>query len=84
MKAILLTNLYTKHKNKKKIRYVFSDLKFLIITIAVVMIWRGVWNFLDTYFLTEYFILSNVFSIVIWISMILLFKIHFDAEDVKF
>lgn len=84
MKIMFLKSLYSKHKHKKKIKYVFSDMKFLIITLSVVMIWRGFWNFLDTYFLTDHFVLSNVLSILIGISLILLFKIHFEAKDVKF
>jgi hypothetical protein len=84
MKLQFLKILYAKQKHKKKMKHVLSDLKFLIITFSVIMIWRGFRNFLDNYFFTEYFILSNVLSIMIWISFILMFKIHFDAKDIKF
>jgi hypothetical protein len=84
MKVFSIKTVYAKHKHKKKMKYILSDLKFLIITFSVIMIWRGFRNFLDNYFLTEYFVISNVLSIMIWVSFILMFKIHFDAKDIKF
>lgn len=41
--------------------------------IAIIMIWRGVWNLLDHYFLTESFLGSQIVSIIAgtWILVIL-------------
>ena len=44
----------------------------LITVIAIVMIWRGVWNLLDAYFLTENPFWSNVLSILIGLAILYL------------
>lgn len=76
---------HKKNKHKKKMLFVISDMKFLLITVAVVLIWRWVWNFTDHYFLQDYYILSNLLSILIWIAIIIVFKLfHDEQEDVKF
>ena len=64
-----------KKKQVKKLRkakrkfFVFlrplSDIKLLIFTIAIVIIWRGVWNLTDEYFLPDHFFASNILSILI-------------------
>lgn len=88
MKIEFLEKLFDKHKknkHKKKMYYVMSDMKFLLITVAVVLIWRWVWNFTDHYFLKDYYILSNLLSIIIGVAIIILFKLFYDDhEEVKF
>lgn len=81
-----MKNLFKKKNNyKKKMIYIFSDMKLLIITLSVIMIWRGFWNFLDHYFFENYFILSNFLSILIWVVIIVLLKLfHDDFKDFKF
>ncbi|MFH1375504.1 MAG: hypothetical protein ABIH35_02430 [Patescibacteria group bacterium] len=44
----------------------------LITAIAVVMIWRGLWNLLDAYFFVENPFWSNVFSILIGLLILYL------------
>ncbi len=76
-----------KKKNpiKKKMVYVFSDMKLLVITLSVIMIWRGFWNILDLYFFQDNFTLSNFLSILIWVAIIVLLKLfHEDFKDFKF
>lgn len=88
MKIKFIENIFEKHKknkHKKKMYYVMSDMKFLLITVAVVLIWRWLWNFTDHYFLNDYYILSNLLSILIWVSIIIVFKLFYDEyEDIKF
>jgi hypothetical protein len=81
-----MKNIFKKKNNyKKKMIYIFSDMKLLIITLSVIMIWRGFWNFLDNYFLQDYFVLSNFLSIFIWVAIIVLLKLfHKDFQDFKF
>lgn len=56
---------------KKKIyhklaRYIdpIRDLKILLLTIAIIMIWKGIWDILDTYFPTDS-ILASIVSILL-------------------
>jgi hypothetical protein len=81
-----MKNIFKKKNNyKKRMIYIFSDMKLLIITLSVIMIWRGFWNFLDNYFLQDYFVLSNFLSILIWVAIIVLLKLfHEDFKDFKF
>jgi sterol desaturase/sphingolipid hydroxylase (fatty acid hydroxylase superfamily) len=81
-----MRNIFKKKNNyKKRMLYVFSDMKLLIITLSIIMIWRWFWNFLDLYFLENYFVLSNLLSIIIWITIIVLLKLfHKDFKDFKF
>ena len=44
----------------------------LMIAIAVIMVWRGIWNLLDHYLFPDNFILSNVISIVVGIIVLYL------------
>lgn len=58
-----------------KLKKIFVyNAKIFIIATAVIMIWRGIWNFLDHYVLPEYFILSNIISIIAWIIILLLIE----------
>lgn len=42
-----------------------QDIKILILAIAVIMVWRGVWNLLDHYLLPNNFVASSILSIAI-------------------
>lgn len=44
----------------------------LLIAVAVILVWRGVWNLVDIYFLPEYPILSNVLGILLGVLIIYL------------
>ncbi len=70
-----------KKKHKKKIKFVLSNMKIFLITIAVVMIWRGIWNFLDMYFLTQNPFASNLLSILFW--TLLIFILNFDLKELE-
>lgn len=66
-----------KNKKIKKIRkslFKFfrplADIKILIFAIAIVMIWRGIWNLVDTYFFPEHLLFSNITSIIIGIAIL--------------
>jgi hypothetical protein len=63
---------------KKKIyheitRYIdpIRDIKILLLTIAVIMIWKGIWDILDTYFPTDS-ILASIVSILIGVLILFL------------
>ncbi len=47
------------------------DLKILLLTIAIIMIWKGIWDILDTYFPTDS-IMASFISIVIGIFILFL------------
>lgn len=42
-----------------------ADIKLLIFAIAIIMIWRGVWNLTDEYFLPTHPLASNILSILL-------------------
>ncbi|MCK9186085.1 hypothetical protein M0P48_01460 [Candidatus Gracilibacteria bacterium] len=46
--------------------------------IAVVMIWRGLWNLLDMYIFPEHPVFSNVFTFLLG-----MFLIYLPDEDIK-
>lgn len=45
----------------------------LTLIIATILIWRGVWNFMDEYLFPKDFLLSNLSVIVVGILMLYLF-----------
>lgn len=62
----------------------------LIAATGVVLMWRGIWNLLDHYFLPHNFIQSNVLSIVIGAVMVYLlngtiqeFGVYSPEEEVN-
>ncbi len=55
------------------------NLKIFILAVAVIMIWRWVWNFLDHYLLPNYFVLSNLLSIWLWV--LILFLNDYDLDE---
>ncbi len=65
-----------KKRNKNLFLY---NLKLVVLSIAIIMIWRWVWNFLDEYFLPNYFILSNILSIVV--GIIILYINDYDLDE---
>lgn len=64
-KKHLLKNLKNFRKNRD------SNLNILIECIAIVMIWRGVWDFLDIYLFPDDPFMSNLISIALWIIILL-------------
>lgn len=58
---------------RKKQRNIFLyNLRIFILAIAIIMIWRWVWNFLDHYIIPEDFILSNIVTICVWVLILFL------------
>ncbi len=75
-----------KLKKHRKIVLQFSkkmikNLKMLLLAFWVIMIWRGVWNILDRYFMVNDFLFSNITTILIWILILLLN--NFDLKELK-
>ena len=68
---------------KKKIGFSLRPTKsffFLIMVVTcVVLIWRGIWNLLDMYFLNNHPIWSNVIGIVL--GVIVLYLPDRDIKD---
>ncbi len=56
----------------------FYNVKLVILAASVVMIWRWIWNLIDEYFLPDDFLLSNILTILLWISI--MFFIEYDLE----
>lgn len=56
-----------------------QDIKILILAIAVIMIWRGVWNLLDYYLFPEHFVASSILSILI--GSLILFLNNNNLEE---
>jgi len=52
-----------KRKYKKILGHISKTIHLLPISIAVIMLWRGVWNFLDYYVFPDSFLFSNLLSI---------------------
>ncbi len=50
----------------------------LMIGIAVILIWRGVWNLLDEYLLPDNFLLSNLIGIFVGLLML-----YLPDKDIK-
>lgn len=70
-----------KKRHRKKIKFVLSNVKIFVITVAVIMIWRGIWNFLDMYFLTHNAFASNLLCILFWTLLIFIF--NFDLKELE-
>lgn len=66
-------------KSKKAKNTFFYNVRVFLLIIAVIMIWRGIWNFLDTYFLPDNYVLSNILTIVG--GLIIIFINDYELED---
>lgn len=71
--------IFRKKTIKKYKQLISYNLQLLSLWIAVIMIWRWVWNYLDHYLLPDNFVLSNLISIILWI--IILFLNDYDLEE---
>lgn len=65
VKKHLLKNLKNFRKNRD------SNLNILIECIAIVMIWRWIWDLLDMYLFPGNPFMSNLVSITLWIIILL-------------
>lgn len=74
----------------KKVRKNFKGLSLkldalffrnLTLILATILIWRGIWNFADHYFLPHNFIVSNLLTIVL--GIVLLFIFDSEVEEVE-
>lgn len=54
-----------KKKNKKLVRKFLRDVDILLVSIAIILLWRGVWNFVDMYFFPEFPVFSNMLTIIL-------------------
>lgn len=65
-KKSLLENLKVFRENRN------TNLNILIECIAIIMIWRGIWNLLDTYIFPNHPLISNLICIGIGILILLM------------
>lgn len=68
--------IFKSKKNKKTLIY---NIRVFLLLLAVVVIWRWIWNIFDRYFFPDYFIISNILSIVIW--LVIIFINDYELED---
>lgn len=68
--------IFKSKKNKKTLIY---NIRVFLLLLAVVVIWRWIWNIFDRYFFPDYFMLSNILSIVIW--LVIIFINDYELED---
>lgn len=66
-------------KSKKAKNTFFYNVRVFLLIIAVVVIWRWIWNLFDRYFFPDNFILSNILTIIIW--LIIIFINDYELED---
>ncbi len=79
MKYKILYKTKTMNKFVKKLLRKFkkfrenhnSNMNILIECIAIIMIWRGVWDLLEIYVLPENQLASNIMCIIVWIIVLL-------------
>jgi hypothetical protein len=71
------------HESRKRfgisLRPTKTFFTMILVVTCVVLIWRGIWNLLDLYFLTGHPILSNVIGIVI--GVLILYLPDRDIKD---
>lgn len=65
-------NRYRKFKRKHKVLHI------LLVALAVIMFWRGVWGILDMYLFPNHHLVSYILSIVI-----AFFILYFDDFHLK-
>ena len=56
-------------------------LRNLILILAAILIWRGVWSLADEYIFPENFFLSNLFTIAIGFFLLFIFDTEVKADD---
>ena len=56
----------------RKFRKKTSNLNAFLVCVAVVLIWRWIWDLIDIYLLPDYPIISDLVWIVIWIAILLM------------
>ncbi|MFC1732885.1 hypothetical protein ACFL6I_21495 [candidate division KSB1 bacterium] len=67
-----------KEKNTFSLKPTKTFFSMLMIGIAVILIWRGVWNLLDEYLLPDHFLLSNIVGIVVGLLIL-----YLPDKDIK-
>ena len=72
------TNAYMKIKSLRKRR---TNINILITTMAVVMIWRGVWGIMDIYLFPDQPFLSYLFSLLL--GTFLLFVDNEELDELE-
>lgn len=55
----------------------------LTLILSAVLIWRGMWNFLDLYLFPGNEFLSNIVSIIIGIILLFIFDSEVESENLK-
>jgi len=67
-----------KKKNTFSLKPTKTFLSTLMVAVAVVFVWRGVWNLLDEYLLPDHWVMSNVLSIIVGILIL-----YLPDKDIK-
>ena len=49
-----------------------SNVNILIECIAIIMIWRGVWDLLEIYIFPDSPLISNILCVILWVGILLL------------
>jgi hypothetical protein len=71
---------YRKLKGLRKKR---SNMNIFFTTVAVVMIWRGVWELLDIYLFPHNRVLSLIIWLIIWVFLLFVDNEKLDELDEK-
>ncbi len=59
---------------------------FVIVTIAslaIIAIWRGVWNLLDAYFIRDNFFVSQVVSVAVGMLLLIILVVYKKKNKIK-
>jgi len=55
----------------------------LTLILATILIWRGIWNFADSYFFPHNFFLSNLLTIIIGLFLLFVFDSEVEEDEKK-
>lgn len=71
------------YKKIRRLRRKRSNLNIFLTTVAVVMIWRWVWELLDLYLFPHNRILSLIIGLIVWIFLLFVDNDELDELDEK-
>ena len=70
--------MFTDKKKSISLKPTKTFFSMLLVGLAVIIIWRGIWNLLDEYLLPDNFLLSNIVGIVIGLLIL-----YLPDKDIK-
>lgn len=79
-------------KSMLKTKKIFRGLSFkfdalffrnLILILATILIWRGVWNLADKFFFADSFITSNTLTIIIGLALLFIFDSEVEEAEME-